>query len=237
MNEIIGIIPARGGSKRLPRKNIAYLNGLPMIEYSILAAKKSSLMNRIIVSTENDEIATISKSAGAEIPFLRPIKLAQDHSSVIDTCLHVLTELKNREGYEPDVVVLLQPTSPLRTEKHIDEALRLLHQKKADSVLSVCPMEYALNSLIEVTNEGRIAPYFSNSTLKKQFKDNQPAFRLNGAIYAVKTSLLKSEKSFYSENTSPYVMSPMESIDIDTEEDFQIASLLMEKNNSFKNGG
>ncbi|MBZ5751968.1 acylneuraminate cytidylyltransferase family protein [Metabacillus rhizolycopersici] len=228
MNEVVGIIPARGGSKRLPKKNITKLNGLPMIEYTIMAAKKCPLVNRVLVSTENEEIATISKKAGAEVPFIRPSELAQDHSNVIDTCLHLLKELKNKEGYEPDVIVLLQPTSPLRTERHIDEALRLLQQKDADSVLSVCPMEFTLNSMLEFTHEETMTPFFSELDLK-HFETNKHVFRLNGAIYAVKTSYLKKNKSFYSEKTYPYLMSPNESIDIDTEFDFQIASFLMGK--------
>lgn len=228
LNNVLGITLARGGSKRLPGKNLKKLHGTPLIEYTIKSAKLSKYINRFMVSTDNQEIAELAINAGAEVPFLRPSYLAEDHSNPIDACLHVLSEYKSREGYEPDIIVLLQPTSPLRTEKHIDEAINLLQQKNADSVLSVCPMEYPPNTFIKMKKEGTIAPYFHNTTLK-QLESNINFFRLNGAIYAVKTSYLNQNKSFYSENTYPYVMSHNQSIDIDTELDFQIASILMGK--------
>ncbi|KRE22284.1 acylneuraminate cytidylyltransferase family protein [Paenibacillus sp. Soil522] len=231
LNTVLGITLARGGSKRLPHKNIKKLHSIPLIEYTIKAAKLSKHINRYMISTDDQEIAQVAIAAGADVPFLRPSHLAEDHSTTIDVCLHVLNEYQIREGYDPDIIVLLQPTSPLRTEKHIDEALNLLEQKNADSVISVCPIEYSLHSIMNMKQEGTITPYFPNS-ISKQFETNINVFRPNGAIYAVKTNYLKTKKSFYSEKTYPYIMSPSQSIDIDTELDFQIASFLMGKENN-----
>ncbi|WP_198153585.1 cytidylyltransferase domain-containing protein [Thalassobacillus sp. C254] len=116
MSEVLAVIPARGGSKRLPGKNIKLLHGVPLIEYTIKAANRSSYVDRCIVSTDDQNIATISKKAGAEVPFLRPAKLAMDHSPVMDTCLHALRYLQQTEKYEPDIFLLLQPTSPYVTK-------------------------------------------------------------------------------------------------------------------------
>ncbi|WP_216773282.1 cytidylyltransferase domain-containing protein [Metabacillus halosaccharovorans] len=228
MVDVLVIIPARGGSKRLPRKNILPLINKPLIEYTINAAKNSKVVNRLMVSTDDEEIAKYATSAGAEVPALRPSHLAKDDSTSVDVCLHTLAEYQKNEGYEPDIIVLLQPTSPLRTEKHIDEALEILETNNADSVISVCPVEYSPNTLINIKQDGSITPYFSKSIIKK-LQEEKFVCRLNGAIYAVKTEFLKKNKSFYSKNTFPYVMSPTSSIDIDTELDFQFASFLMEK--------
>ncbi|WP_394184879.1 acylneuraminate cytidylyltransferase family protein [Metabacillus halosaccharovorans] len=228
---MLGITLARGGSKRLPGKNIKKLNGVPLIEYTIKSAKRSKLITRYMISTDSPEIAEVAINAGAEVPFLRPGYLAEDHSNPIDACLHVLSEYKSKEGYEPEILVLLQPTSPLRTEINIDEAIKLFQYKKADSVLSVCSLEYHTNSIMTMEKQGTITPFTQNKIYKECNTDNS-IYRLNGAIYIVKTSYLKQNKSFYSTKTFPYVMSRNQSIDIDTEFDFQMASLLLRKDHS-----
>ncbi|RKL69100.1 acylneuraminate cytidylyltransferase [Salipaludibacillus neizhouensis] len=222
---ILGIIPARGGSKRLPNKNVSSLNGKPLIEYSILTANNSTHINRVVVSTENKEIAHISRNAGADIPFLRPSELAEDNSNVIDTCLHLLKELKQSELYVPDIIILLQPTSPLRSSDHIDEAIELLLKEKADTVLSVSPLEYALNTLMKVNTSGCMTPYLANNSFNK----TDQIYRLNGAIYVVRVQTIIENKSFSSSHSIPYIMPLDKSVDIDTAFDFQLVSFLMKK--------
>lgn len=222
MDEILAITLARGGSKRLPGKNIKELEGIPLIEYTIRSAKKSKAITRFLVSTDDQKIANIALNAGAEVPFMRPASLSNDHASPIDGCLHALNELKKSEGYEPDIVVLLQPTSPFRTEKHIDETIRLLKQKNAESVISACPLEHALDTFMNVNKEGKISPFIRSN--RDEYGNFFNLLRVNGAIYAVKTSFLLQHQSFYSQSTYPYTMTARESIDIDTAFDFDVAT-------------
>ncbi|MDD4287212.1 MAG: acylneuraminate cytidylyltransferase family protein, partial [Candidatus Peribacteraceae bacterium] len=135
--DILGIILARGGSKRLPRKNIASLNGKPLLAYTCEAALGSTLLTRVILSTDDEDIAAIGRQYGVEVPFMRPAHLATDKADSMDVLLYVLQELEKREHYAPSLVVLLQPTSPLRTSAHIDAGIVLLQQTGADSVVSV----------------------------------------------------------------------------------------------------
>ncbi|WP_100401079.1 acylneuraminate cytidylyltransferase family protein [Bacillus sp. FJAT-44742] len=226
MSEVLAVIPARGGSKRLPGKNIKLLHGVPLIEYTIKAANRSSYVDRCIVSTDDQNIATISKKAGAEVPFLRPAKLAMDHSPVMDTCLHALRYLQQTEKYEPDVFLLLQPTSPLRNEKHIDEAIDLLHKQNADSIVSVYKLNSSINPFYKLNSNGTLSPIFPERRMQRSSTDKN-VYCLNGAIYASKTAFLKERKSFLGERSYPYVMSDKSSIDIDTSLDFQFASFLL----------
>ena len=135
--EVLAIIPARGGSKGIPMKNIQKLAGKPLISYTISAAKNSKLISKIIVSTDNKKIAKIAKASGVEVPFLRPKKISSDNSSNLVVIKHALDFLKTKEDYEPEIIIWLQPTSPLRTSAKIDESIKLLRNSNADSVLSV----------------------------------------------------------------------------------------------------
>ena len=140
--EVLGFIPARANSKDVAGKNIKLLNGKPLLGYTIEEGKKSRI-NRLIVSTDSPEIVDISQALGAEVPFLRPPELSQDDSVIEDALMDVLGKLNEKEGYRPDVIVLLQPTSPLRTAAHVDDCIDLLEEKKADAVVSVSePIEH-----------------------------------------------------------------------------------------------
>jgi CMP-N-acetylneuraminic acid synthetase len=136
-DDILGIITARGGSKRLPGKNLAILRGKPLLTYTCEAAKASQRLTRVILSTDDEAIARVGKECGIEVPFMRPPELATDNAQSIDVVLHVLDALHKREGYRPSLVVLLQPTSPLRTGADIDAAIALLLERGADSLVSV----------------------------------------------------------------------------------------------------
>ncbi|WP_252223594.1 MULTISPECIES: acylneuraminate cytidylyltransferase family protein [unclassified Clostridium] len=225
-NEILAIIPARGGSKGLPGKNILNLNGKPLIAHTILASKNSKFVTRVVVSTDDKEIAEISKKYGAEVPYLRPNSLAKDKSLTIDSVFHMLDYLEKYEDYSPDYVLLLQCTSPLRNEQHIDEAIEKLVKSDFHGIISIC--------------ESEVNPYWTNILKNESLKyfleegknitrrqDLPKIYRYNGAIYLAKTEALKREKTFEVENLTGYVMDRESSIDIDTEIDFKIAEIIM----------
>ncbi len=223
---IMAVITARGGSKGVPRKNIRDLSGKPLIAWSIEAAKNSRYVDRIIISTEDTEIRDISLEYGAEVPFLRPRELAEDNSSSVDVVLHVIGKLEKDYNYTPDYILLLQPTSPLRNEVHIDDSIEALLEKGSgfDSLISVTELEHPVywNRMIGVRGELKnFMEYDKGSHYRRQ--DFQKVFRLNGAIYLIETKAFKEVKSFETGNTFAYVMDRVSSVDIDTEDDFRLA--------------
>ena len=219
----LAIIPARGGSKRLPRKNILDLNGKPLIAYSIKAGLKSKYIDKVMVTSDDAEILSISKYYGANT-IQRPIELANDTATTFDAIKHTID---NCETY--DYIVLLQATSPLRNEKHIDEAIELLESKKADAVVSVCEMDHSplwSNTLDESLS---MKGFLKDEVLNTRSQDLENYYRLNGAIYICKTHKLLEEKSFMLKNDIfAYVMDRESSIDIDEEIDFRMANMLAE---------
>lgn len=230
--EILAIIPARGGSKGLPRKNILSLYGKPLIAHSICAALDSKYINRVIVSTEDEEIARIARAYGAQIPFMRPMELAGDKTSGMEPILHTLEKLSEYERYYPDITVLLQPTSPLRTVKHIDDAVTLFldHMQEFDSLISVTPLEHPVlwNKVMYV--DGKLEDDIQHEHKKAQNRqDILEIYRLNGAIYIAKTDSLMQAKDFEMERTMGYRMEIKDSVDIDTQLDFEWAEFLMKK--------
>lgn len=223
---ILAIIPARGGSKGVPRKNIKDLNGIPLIAYTIKAAIKSRKVSRVVVSTDDVEIAEVSRSYDAEVPYLRPSELASDTATTIDAVLHMLNTLKDKEGYIPDYVLLLQCTSPLRGVKHIDEAIEKILNTDLDALVSVCEAE--VNPYWANVFDGDKLKYFieeGKSITRRQ--DLPEVYRFNGAIYLIKTEVLYREKTFEPENLTGYIMDEYSSVDIDTELDFKIAEVIM----------
>ena len=224
--KVIAIIPARSGSKGIQRKNIRLLAGKPLIAYSIEAALKSKYIDRVVVSTEDEEIAEISKKYGAEV-IERPQELAKDKSPTIDTIYHAFNVLE-KENYSPDVVVLLQPTSPLRTAVDIDNAIKLFLDGKCESVVSVCEMEHPPYWSLK-TEEGYLKPLFDAKYFRIRRQDLEKAYMPNGAIFVSTLQILYKYKSFYCEKIIPYVMLAERSVDIDTEMDFLLAELLVKK--------
>jgi CMP-N-acetylneuraminic acid synthetase len=218
------IIPARGGSKRIPRKNLVLLGGKPLIAHTIEAAMSSKKISRSIVSTDDDEIASVAKQFGAEVPFLRPAELAQDRSAVLDAINHAVVHLEHR-GDRIDAVVLLQPTSPFRTGKHIDEAIALFESSGADTVTAVCNAREHPYYTWTIEN-GRLRPFLS---LEKQMTARQDlplAVIENGSIYVIKRSLI-AENRIYGSSIVPYVMPLGNAVDIDTDDDLQWAQFLI----------
>jgi len=224
--KILAIIPARGGSKTIPRKNIKLLNGKPLIYYTIKESIKSKYLGRIIVSTEDKEISEISKKYGAEV-IERPEELAKDETPTIDVIFHVLQVIK-AENFEPEAVVLLQPTSPLRNAQDIDNAIELFLKNDCESVVSVCEVEHSLYWSFEIENR-YLKPIFGGKYLNMRRQDLPKVYTPNGAIYVSTPEILRKYKSFYCSKTIPYIMPPERSVDIDNEIDFMLAELLMRK--------
>jgi len=220
----LAIIPARGGSKRLPRKNVLDLEGKPLIAWSIEAGLQSTYIDKVIISSDDEEILSISEQFGADI-VKRPDALASDTSTTFDAIKHTLDNV-----VEYEYVVLLQPTSPLRNAKHIDDAIELLKEKNADAVVSVCEMEHSPLWSNTLDNSLSMENFLLDEVLTKRSQDLETYFRLNGAIYICKIEKLLEEKSFFlKENIFAYVMNRESSIDIDEELDFKLAKFLIKE--------
>lgn len=229
--KIAAIIPARGGSKGVPHKNIKKLNGKPLISYTIEGAKESKYLDRIIVSTEDKHIASISKAYKAEVPFLRPLEIAGDTTPGIDPIIHCINWLKENEKYNADYVVCLQCTSPFRRIQQIDEALEKLINENVDSIVSVCESEVTPYWMKKI-EKNRLIDFLDDTGFYARRQETPKVYRLNGAIYAAKTEILLKYKNWYTENTIPYIMDRLTSLDIDDIVDFKFAEFLMrEKEN------
>lgn len=218
------MIPARGGSKRLPRKNILNLAGKPLIGWTIDAAKNSKYVDSIVVSTDDEEISLISKSFGANVPFIRPDCLSSDMANSNDVILHAIDELDERF----DVIMVLQPTSPLRNSTHIDESLELLLEKEAEGVVSVTLCEHSPLWTNKLPADGCMSDFLDHvSNYRSQ--DLPEYFRLNGAIYCFYVKSIENNKGiFYNENTYSYVIPSEHAVDIDTIFDFKFAECLID---------
>ena len=215
--KIVAIIPARGGSKGIPRKNIRPLAGKPLIAYTIEQSLNSKLVSRTIVSTDDDEIAKISKKYGAEV-VKRPAELATDKAASEPTILHVLDVLKEKEDYVPDFVVFLQCTSPLRKKDDIDNAIKKLIDGKTDSLLSVCN-NHAFIWKFDGKNKTAVSVnYDYKNRLRRQ--DREPEYRENGSIYITKTEIWRKNKNRLGGKIALHVMEIDDSWEIDDPFDF-----------------
>lgn len=225
---IIAIIPARGGSKGLSRKNIRLLNNEPLIAYSIDCALKSKFIRRVIVSTDDEEISEIAKNYGADI-IKRPSELATDTAATIDVILHCLSCLETQKDF-PECIVLLQPTSPLRISEDIDGAITTFFSKDCNSVISVCEPDHPpyWNLIIE---NNYLKPAFDKRYFKIRRQDLPKTYMPNGAVYISKTDYIKQNHNFYGDRTLPFFMPKERSVDIDTEIDFIVADAIIKKRN------
>jgi len=229
MRFILALIPARGGSKGIPYKNARLLMGKPLIAYTIEAALQSQYQLRVVVSTDDEEIAEVARTADAEVPFLRPAELARDKAPTLPVVQHALGWLEQHEGYKPDLVVLLQPTSPLRRAEHIDQGIKLLLQTDADSVVSVCEVEHSPYWMRVLDNEGRVKPFVEGDHEFSRRQDLPPVYRLNGALYVTKRRIVMEERCLLGDDVRALVMAREDSIDIDDEVDFLLAELLLKR--------
>lgn len=218
--KFIGLVTARGGSKGLPRKNVLPINGTPLISLTINAAKQCNLISDVYVSTDDEEIAEISKAYGAKV-LPRPTELASDTASSIDVVSHAITWLEN-QAIACEDMVLLQPTSPLRTSEHLNNALIQYTESNASFVISVFePAHTPIKSYIQ-EGDGSIRGFYSDEAPYKRRQDLPKAFQPNGAIYAFSVAEFKKINHFPRSNVFPFIMSETESADIDTIEDFKL---------------
>lgn len=223
----LALIPARAGSKGLPGKNIRSMAGKPLIAWTIEAAKQSRRIDRVVVTTDGSEIAAVAKSFGADVPFVRPAEFASDEASSAGVIRHALEWLAGNEGYVPGVIVLLQPTSPLRTAADIDMAADVLDRRNGKAVVSVCPVEHhpwLANTLpADDCMSGFLRPEAGN--VRRQ--DMPDFYRLNGAIYMASLEYYTAQGGFYGPVTYAYKMALERSVDIDTMFDFRMAELIL----------
>lgn len=223
-HKILGIIPARGGSKGVPRKNLKQLAGKPLLAWTFEAARNSAYLDRIILSSEDDEIINAAKVMGLEVPFVRPVHLAHDNTPGIDPVLHALDYFK-AENYS--FVVLLQPTSPLRKAEDIDGAIRLCLETNAPACVSVTQAAHPPWWTFRLDGQKRLLPCMDAEQMPKRRQDAPAAYALNGAVYVARCDYLQTAKSFIGPETIGYVMPEERALDIDRELDFVIAEAVI----------
>jgi CMP-N,N'-diacetyllegionaminic acid synthase len=221
--KVLGVIPARGGSKRLSKKNIFSIGGKPLIYWTIHAAKESRIIDHVVLTTDELEIAEIAKEFDIDEVIIRPPEIAQDSSTTTAAVHHVLRNLKPKtDDYE--YVTVLQPTSPLRTERHIDEAFRLLEKKGAAGLVSVAPLDHPIEWAGYLSEDGFLDSFIRDTKLNLRSQECNQAYRVNGAIYIVHTErFLDEETLFLSNNMIAYIMKKEDSVDIDDRSDAEFA--------------
>ena len=207
----------------MPGKNIRSLAGQPLLAYTARAAAASGVMDRVVLSTDAAEIADCGRAVGLEVPFLRPAALAQDETPMLAVIEHALGEL-GRAGWQPDIVVLLQPTSPLRTPQHIGAAVNLLRQSGADSVVTVVqlPQHHSPDYVMRI-DDGRLRPFLADGGRVARRQDARAAYVRDGTVYAFLTDTVRRSGSIYGEDCRPLLIDPAESLSIDTEADWAAA--------------
>jgi CMP-N-acetylneuraminic acid synthetase len=222
---LVGLIPARGGSKGIPRKNIAPCAGRPLIAWTCEAARGSRSLARTLLSTDSDEIAAAAQAAGVEAPFRRPAALAQDDTPALPVMTHALDWLES-QGEKVDALVLLQPTSPLRRSEHIDAATALFEKAGADTVVSVTEVPHRFHpTSVMRERAGLLEPYDGETVMQRQ--KQEPLLARNGpAVLVVSRGTLRAGK-LYGARCLGYRMSTLESVDVDTEEELRLAGLLL----------
>lgn len=222
-SEIICVIPARGGSKGILGKNIAEFDGKPLLHWSIAAAKSSGRLARVIVSTDDERIMEASKKSGAEVPFVRPANLARDDVHSVHVVLHVLDWLEHESQSLPAGIMMLLPTSPLRTADDVAAATDLFLERSAEALVSVCDLGKYMTNLRYV-RDGVLVPVSTGIDRNAQRQGLENLYGVNGSIFIAKPNVLREQKSFHVEGALAYVMDPFHSIDINTQDDFALAA-------------
>ena len=220
---VLAIIPARGGSKGLPKKNILPLAGKPLIAWTIKAASSSKYIDRFILSTDSHEIVNVAKQYNCEVPFIRPGNFAADESSGNDVVLHAIETIDD----EYDIVMVLQPTSPLRSAKDIDQALEVMNHKMFHSLVSVCQSSKPLHWHQTIEDDVTLKPVFPRKSVPSNRQNMPITYIPNGALFIALTDYFKVEKTFYTEKTFAYIMPTERSVDIDIQIDFILAEAIM----------
>ena len=224
----LAIIPARGGSKGLPGKNIKNLCGKPLIAWSIESGLKSNYIDKVMVTTDDEEIATISKNYGADVPFLRPCEFSTDIATSFDVIRHTLNYYKNKLNKKFDYIVLLEPTSPLREVSDIDNAIEKLLNSTADSIVGICKTEDQNPAfLVHKSPNEYISGYEQKEMRVLRRQDIRNVYFFEGTIYISKTDILKEKETFYHSNTIGYVVPKYKSLEIDDMDDFIMVEAIM----------
>ena len=217
----LGVVPARGGSKGMPRKNIRLLNGLPLIAHTLRTARAATLLDRLVVSTEDADIAEIAASEGVEV-IERPAALATDASPTEEALVHALETIEARDGWCPDWVVTLEPTSPLRTAALIDRCIALANERNAGAVITVAEVRESLGRI-----EGdRFRLLFPGQPRRRQ--DRHPLYRESSTVWVTRTATLRCTRSVLAEPLFPVIVSAEEATDVNTLLDFAIAEALLQ---------
>ena len=225
--KILGIIPARGGSKEIKRKNLLKIRGKTLIELAIRSAKRSKMLTRTIFSSEDKKILNIAKKAGAEIPFIRPKNLAKDNSPTFSVLKHAVKWLEKNENWKADIIVLLQPTTPFRKGIHIDAVVKLLLKSRSDAVITVKKVAYPSHWLLKIVNKDKVSNLLKggNRYLKRQ--DTPQTYQPAGLVYAMTKKLLFSlKKTLPAGDTRGYIIPNKFAINIDNAYDYKLARLL-----------
>lgn len=228
MNDVLALITARGGSKGIPGKNIKVLDGKPLLAWSIEAAVASSSVGRIVVSTDDEQVAEIGRAWGAETPFVRPTELAGDGSSHIDALVHAIEWLDANEGYRPEYVLTLQPTSPLRTAADIDAACAIAEANDADAVVGVEETHHHPFLVRKIGPGGRLEEFMRTDIEYLRRQDLPAAYALNGAIFLNRRESLLRDRTFEPTAAYPYVMPADRSMQIDTPWDWFLMERVMD---------
>lgn len=222
--KIVAIIPARGGSKGIKNKNIRIINNKPLVAYSIESALKCKYIDYTLVSTDSKEIAEISKSYGAQVPFLRPKEIATDSSKTIDVLVHAMNFLANSGNYF-DYVMLLQPTQPIRAEEELEKTIEIVVDRRLPSLVSICEVEETPILMRTIDTNKKLKRVLNiNSTVRRQ--DFPKFYKVNGSIYINKIEDLNLNTSL-NDNEYGYIMPKNHSVDIDTEDDLKLAEKIL----------
>lgn len=231
--KVLGIITARGGSKGVPGKNLKLLAGKPLLAFTVEAARASHSLDRVILSTEDEAIAAAGRELGCEVPFIRPAELSRDNTPHLPVIQHAADWMREQAGYQPDAVMVLQPTSPLRTAGDIDAAIALLESSRADSVLSVSevPIHSHPSRTLRLDADGFAVLFATGEPVRRRINRRQDlpeAWVMNGAIYACRTAVLSGPApSLYGDRVVAYPMPHERSISIDDLDDWAVAERLL----------
>lgn len=224
---VLGLVPARGGSKGVPGKNVRPLAGHTLLEYTSRAARESGVLDRVILSTDSPEIAEAGRRSGLEVPFMRPAALAADDTPMLPVIQHALAEIAHG-GWSPDIIVLLQPTSPLRRPDHIRDAVNLLRVSNADSVVTVVEVPRHLSpDYVMRIDEGRLKPFLPDGARVTRRQDARAAYSRDGTVYAFRHATLERFGGIYGDDCRPLLIDSSESLSIDSPSDWDDAERVL----------
>jgi CMP-N,N'-diacetyllegionaminic acid synthase len=228
---ILALIPARGGSKGVPRKNLRMLNGRPLIAHSIATGLACPSISAVVVTTEDEQIAEVARACGAKVPFVRPEALASDETPMEPVIQHAVLQIEDLYKAKVDYVVLLVPTNPFRTAEQVESGLRILLESGADSVVSLVEEDYPL-AWLQTVVDGKVVPKFPSSEVIHRRQDAPRVFKRNDGFFMFTRETIMERGVVQGPDTRPFMMSPLFSVDIDNEWDFQLAELLIQQANN-----